>query len=86
MRSIPPHLLTLVVYPEWEAGGLGFGFAVICSNGFHWGISISIRTYARYTHAHNGIFHTILDTSSPQPDDKQDGGRSVRHMAFDMFV
>ena len=47
MKSIPPHLLTLVVYPEWKAGDLGFGFAVICSNGFHWGISISIRTYTR---------------------------------------
>ena len=28
----------------------------------------------------------ILDTSSPQPNDKQDGGRSVRHIAFDMFA
>ena len=36
-------------------------------------------------HAQNGIFDSILDTSSPQPDDKQDGGRSVRHIALDMF-
>ena len=28
----------------------------------------------------------ILDTSSPQPDDKQDGGRSVRHIASDLFT
>ena len=33
-------------------------------------------------HAQNGIFDSILDTSSPQPDDKQDG---MRHIAFDMF-
>ena len=33
----------------------------------------------------NGIFDSILDTSSPQPDDKQDGGRVVRHIAFDAF-
>ena len=38
------------------------------------------------THVQNGIFDSILDTSSPQPDDKQDGGRSVRHIAFDMFA
>ena len=30
-----PHLLTLVVYPECEAGALGFDFALMCSNGFH---------------------------------------------------
>ena len=23
---------------------------------------------------------------SPQPDDKQDGGRGLRHIAFDMFA
>ena len=34
----------------------------------------------------NGIFDSILDTSSPQANDKQDGGRSVRHIAFDMFA
>ena len=33
-------------------------------------------------HSQNGIFDSILDTSSPQPDDKQDG---MRHIAFDMF-
>ena len=33
-------------------------------------------------HAQNGIFDSILDTSSPQPDDKQDG---LHHTAFDMF-
>jgi len=38
-----------------------------------------------HTHAQNGIFDSILDTSSPQPDDKQDGG-SVRHIAFDVFA
>ena len=27
------------------------------------------------THVQNGIFDSILDTSSPQPNDKQDGGR-----------
>ena len=37
-------------------------------------------------HAQNGIVDSILDTSSPQPDDKQDGGRSVRYIAFDMFA
>ena len=30
----------------------------------------------------NTVFDSILDASSPQPDDKQDGGRSVRHIAF----
>ena len=34
----------------------------------------------------NGIFDSILHTSSPQPNDKQDGGQSVRHIAFDMFA
>ena len=34
----------------------------------------------------NGTFDSILDTSSPQPDDKQDGGLLVRHIAFDMFA
>ena len=34
----------------------------------------------------NGIFDSILDTSSPQPNGKQDGGRTVRHIAFDMFA
>ena len=33
-------------------------------------------------HAQNGIFDSILDTISPQPNDKQDG---MRHIAFDMF-
>ena len=37
-------------------------------------------------HAQNGIFDSILDTSYPQPDGKQDGGRFVRHIAFDMFA
>ena len=37
-------------------------------------------------HAQNGIFDSILDTSSPQSDDKQDGGRFVRHIAFDMLA
>ena len=47
-------------------------------------ISISIRTYA--THAQNGIFDSILDTSSPLPDDKQDGGLFVPVIAFDIFA
>ena len=34
----------------------------------------------------NGIFDSILDTSSPQPNGKQDGGRFIRHIAFDMFA
>ena len=34
-------------------------------------------------HAQNGIFDSILDTSSPQPDVKQDG---MCHIAFDMFT
>ena len=34
----------------------------------------------------NGIFDSILHTSSPRPNDKQDGGQSVRHIAFDMFA
>ena len=51
--------------------------------GFHWCIRISIRTY---THAQNSIFDLILDTSSSQPNDKQDGRRSVLHIAFDMFA
>ena len=33
----------------------------------------------------NGIFDSLLDTSS-QPDDKQDGERSICHIAFDMFA
>ena len=37
-------------------------------------------------HEQNGILDSILDTRSPQPDDKQDGRRSVRHIAFDMFA
>ena len=37
-------------------------------------------------HMHNGIFHSILDTSSPQPDDKQDGAQSIHHIAFYMFA
>ena len=39
-----------------------------------------------HTHAQNIIFDSILGTSSPQPNDKQDGARSVRHIAFDMFA
>ena len=35
---------------------------------------------------HNTIFHSILDTSSPQPDDKQDGTQSIHHIAFYMFA
>ena len=31
----------------------------------------------------NGIFDSILNTSSPQPDGKQDGRCFVRHVAFD---
>ena len=34
----------------------------------------------------NGIFDSILDTSSPQRNGKQDGGRFIRHIAFDMFA
>ena len=34
----------------------------------------------------NGIFDSILDTSFRQPVDKQDGGRSFCHIAFDMFA
>ena len=34
----------------------------------------------------NGIFDSILDTSSPQPDDKQDGGQRVRNFVFDEFA
>ena len=34
----------------------------------------------------NDLFDSILDTSSPQPDDKQDGARRVRYIAFDMFA
>ena len=37
-------------------------------------------------HAQNGILDSILDTRSPQPDDKQGGGRSVRHIAFDILA
>ena len=37
-------------------------------------------------HAQNGIFDSILDTSSPKPDDKQDDGRFVRHITYDMFA
>ena len=32
------------------------------------------------------IYYSILDTSSPKADDKQDGGQSVHHIAFDMFA
>ena len=38
--------------------------------GFHQRITIS----QGHTHAQNGIFDSILDTGSPQPNDKQDGG------------
>ena len=69
-RNPSPHLLTLVVYPEWEAGALHFGLAPM----FQW-FSLG------HKHKH-GIFNSILDTSSPQPDNKQDGGRSVRHCCF----
>ena len=34
----------------------------------------------------NGIVDSILDTSFPQPNGKQDGGRFIRHIAFDMFA
>ena len=37
-------------------------------------------------HAQNGIFDSILVTCSPKPYDKQDGGRRVRHIVFDMFA
>ena len=37
------------------------------------------------THAQNGMFDTILDTSSLQPIDKQDGGWSICHIAFYTF-
>ena len=47
--------------------------------GFH--LRISITTYARA----EWPIYSILDTSSPQPDDKQDGARRVRYIAFDMF-
>ena len=36
-------------------------------------------------HTYNSIFHSILNTSSPQPDDKQDGAQSIHHIAFYMF-
>ena len=49
--------------------------------GFHRRIRIR-----EYTHTQKGIFDSILDTSSPQPDDKQDGGQSVRNIAFDEFA
>ena len=38
------------------------------------------------THAQNGIFDSIFDTSSPQPNGKHDGGRSVRYTSFHMFT
>ena len=31
----------------------------------------------------NGIFDSIFDTSSPQPDGKQDGRCFIHHVAFD---
>ena len=37
-------------------------------------------------HSLSLVFDSILDTSSPQPYDKQDGGRSVRHIAYDTFA
>ena len=37
-------------------------------------------------HMQNGIFDWILNTSYPQPNDKQDGRQSVRRIAFDMFA
>ena len=47
--------------------------------------SLAYKHKGKDTHAQSGKFDSILDTSSPQPNDKQDGGRSVRHIAFDMF-
>ena len=44
----------------------------------------------KHSHAQNGIFDSILDTNSPQPNDKQvlqqDSGQSVCHIAFHMFA
>ena len=37
-------------------------------------------------HAQNVIFDSILDTTSPQPNDKQDGEWFACHIAFDMFM
>ena len=34
----------------------------------------------------NGILDSILKTSSPQPDDKQEGAQSICPVAFDMFA
>ena len=34
----------------------------------------------KHKHAQNGIFDSVLDTSSPQPNDKQDGGRSFSYV------
>ena len=48
--------------------------------------SLAYKHKGKDTHAQSGKFDSILDTSSPQPNDKQDGGRSVRHIAFDMFA
>ena len=47
--------------------------------GFHQHISLSLKTHTR---AQNGVFDLILDTSSPQSDDKQDWRRNVRHIAL----
>ena len=48
--------------------------------------SLAYKHKGKDTHAQSGKFDSILDTSSPQPNDKQDGGRSVRHTAFHMFA
>ena len=37
-------------------------------------------------HAQNSIVDSILNTCSPQPDDREDGGQSVHHIAFDLFA
>ena len=58
-------------------------FSRACADIFRrWKVNITITRYAR------AEWHIwlILDTSSPQPDDKQDSGWSVRHIAFDMFA
>ena len=48
------------------------------------------KAWFSLTHEHKcrdiPTFDSILDTSSPQPNGKQDGGRFIRHIAFDMFA
>ena len=78
----PPHLLTLVVYPEWKAGALDFGLAPM----FQW---FSLGHKHKHKNIRTRIMAYLTRFSIPallNPTINKMADEASAIVAFDMFA